>query len=48
MSGLCLVKVSNNNSNGPFGGVVVVQMSNTTTKARARRAYAARAEDILF
>ncbi|KAJ4390919.1 hypothetical protein N0V93_004518 [Gnomoniopsis smithogilvyi] len=29
--GLCLLKVSNNNANGPFGGVVVVQMPNSTT-----------------
>ncbi|PSR77518.1 hypothetical protein BD289DRAFT_486465 [Coniella lustricola] len=36
MTGLCLVKVSNNNANGPFGGVVVVQMSNSTT-ARVKR-----------
>lgn len=37
ISGLCLIKVSNNNDNGPFGGVFVVQMSgsgNSTTKAR--------------
>lgn len=34
MSGLCLVKVSNNNADGPFGGVVVVQMSNSTTTRR--------------
>lgn len=37
MSGLCLVKVSNNNANGPFGGVVVVQMPNSTTTARVKR-----------
>lgn len=36
MTGLCLVKVSNNNADGPFGGVVVVQMSNSTT-ARVKR-----------
>jgi len=36
-SGLCLVKISNNNANGPFGGVFAVQMSNSTTKARAKR-----------
>lgn len=47
MTGLCLVKVSNNNADGPFGGVVVVQMSNSTT-ARAKRDYAPRAEDITF
>ncbi|KAF3771331.1 hypothetical protein M406DRAFT_354816 [Cryphonectria parasitica EP155] len=37
MTGLCLVKVSNNNANGPFGGVVVVQMPNSTTAARTKR-----------
>jgi hypothetical protein len=29
--GLCVVKVSNNNANGPFGGVFAVQMPNSTT-----------------
>lgn len=48
ISGLCLVKVSNNNENGPFGGVVVVQMSNATTKARARDGPAGRAKHIMF
>lgn len=47
MTGLCLVKVSNNNADGPFGGVLVVQMSNSTT-ARAKRDYVPRAEDIMF
>lgn len=47
MTGLCLVKVSNNNANGPFGGVIAVQMSNSTT-ARAKRDYVPRAEDIMF
>ncbi|KAF3022586.1 hypothetical protein E8E14_013438 [Neopestalotiopsis sp. 37M] len=28
MSGLCAVKISNNNENGPFGAVMIVQMSN--------------------
>ncbi|PMD36368.1 cell surface protein [Hyaloscypha variabilis F] len=36
ISNLCLVKVSNNNANGPFGGVFAVQMSNSTT-ARVKR-----------
>lgn len=49
MSNLCLVKLSNNNANGPFGGVAFVQMSGTgaATKARALR-FGTRAEDIMF
>ncbi|KAL1850528.1 hypothetical protein Plec18167_002361 [Paecilomyces lecythidis] len=31
ISNLCLVKVSNNNENGPFGGVFAVQMSNSSS-----------------
>lgn len=39
LSNLCLVKVSNNNKAGPFGGVFYVQQSNSTsTKARKFRA----------
>ncbi|KAJ9148996.1 Cell surface protein [Pleurostoma richardsiae] len=37
ISNLCLVKVSNNNANGPFGGVFAVQMSTGTTNARVVR-----------
>lgn len=37
-SNLCLVKVSNNNANGPFGGVFAVQMSNSTTANGKRSA----------
>ncbi len=36
-SNLCLVKVSNNNAAGPFGGVFAVQMSNTTSTKRVKR-----------
>jgi len=36
VSGLCLVKVSNNNANGPFGGVFAVQMSNSAA-SRVKR-----------
>lgn len=32
---LCLVKVSNNNDNGPFGSVLVVQMSDSTTSTNS-------------
>lgn len=46
MTGLCLVKVSNNNADGPFGGVVVVQMSNSTTTRK--RNYASRAEIVVL
>lgn len=36
---LCIVKVSNNNANGPFGSVMFVQqVSNSTSTRRARRA----------
>jgi len=33
-SNLCLVKVSNNNKDGPFGSVFAVQQGNTTTASR--------------
>jgi len=36
-SNLCLVKISNNNANGPFGGVFAVQMSNSTSSSRVKR-----------
>lgn len=37
-SSLCLVKVSNNNDNGPFGGVFAVQMANSgTMTSRVKR-----------
>lgn len=45
VTNLCLVKMSNNNANGPFGGVVAVQMAGTSTTARSLR-YATRAEDL--
>lgn len=40
---VCLVKIANENGNGPFGGVVAVQMAsgasgNSTAKARSFRA----------
>ena len=39
---VCLVKIANENDNGPFGGVVAIQMastaSNSTAKARSFRA----------
>lgn len=42
MSNLCMVKISNNNPAGPFGGVFAVQMpangSSSTGSARVRRA----------
>lgn len=40
-SNVCLVKIANENDNGPFGGVVAIQMagaSNSTAKARSFRA----------
>ncbi|KAI1848188.1 hypothetical protein JX265_011766 [Neoarthrinium moseri] len=37
---VCLVKCMNAARAGPFGGVVPVQMANTTTAAQARRALA--------
>lgn len=43
MSNLCLVKLSNNNANGPFGGVTFVQMTGSSNKARALR-YGTRGE----
>lgn len=38
-SNVCLVKIANKNDNGPFGGVVAIQMaaSNGTAKARSFR-----------
>ncbi|KAH8897241.1 hypothetical protein GQ53DRAFT_887496 [Thozetella sp. PMI_491] len=36
ISNLCLVKVTNNNNNGPFGGVFAVQMPGTKS-ARVKR-----------
>lgn len=36
---LCLVKVSNNNANGPFGGVFAVQMGGNATARRAVRSF---------
>lgn len=36
---LCLVKVSNNNANGPFGGVFAVQMGGNATTRRAVRSF---------
>lgn len=36
---LCLVKMSNNNKNGPFGGVMVVQMAGTATNRRVVRSF---------
>lgn len=38
LSNVCLVKMSNNNPAGPFGGVYAVQMPGSNTTARARRA----------
>ncbi|ROW16000.1 hypothetical protein VPNG_02604 [Cytospora leucostoma] len=37
-SNLCLVKISNNNNAGPFGGVFAVQMAGSNSTKRARRA----------
>lgn len=37
-SNLCLVKISNNNAAGPFGGVFAVQMPASNSTRRARRA----------
>ncbi|KAK7731027.1 hypothetical protein SLS53_008898 [Cytospora paraplurivora] len=40
-SNVCLVKIANENDNGPFGGVVAIQIagaSNSTAKARSFRA----------
>lgn len=39
-SNVCLVKIANKNDNGPFGGVVAIQMaaSNGTAKVRSFRA----------
>lgn len=37
---VCLVRCQNAARAGPFGGVVPVQMANTTTPAAARRALA--------
>ncbi|ROV93619.1 hypothetical protein VMCG_08085 [Cytospora schulzeri] len=37
-SNLCLVKISNNNDAGPFGGVFAVQMPGSNSTARVRRA----------
>lgn len=36
---LCLVKLSNNNANGPFGGVVAVQMGGNATTRRVVRSF---------
>ncbi|OKL58668.1 hypothetical protein UA08_06338 [Talaromyces atroroseus] len=41
ISNLCLVKVSNNNDNGPFGSVFAVQMPNSTTSSTSSSASAA-------
>lgn len=38
-SNLCLVKMSNNNANGPFGGVYAVQMGGNSTTRRVMRAF---------
>lgn len=45
ISNLCLVKLSNNNANGPFGGVTFVQMTGAGNKARALR-FGTRADDL--
>ncbi len=37
---VCLVRCQNAARAGPFGGVVPVQIANTTTPATARRAFA--------
>ncbi|KAK3688454.1 hypothetical protein B0T22DRAFT_376952 [Podospora appendiculata] len=37
---VCLVRCQNTARAGPFGGVVPVQMANTTSPAQARRAFA--------
>jgi len=37
LTGLCLVKVSNNNPAGPFGGVFYVQQSSNSTAAKVRK-----------
>lgn len=34
---VCMVRCQNDANAGPFGGVVPVQMANTTTPAEARR-----------
>jgi hypothetical protein len=39
-SNVCLVRCQNAARAGPFGGVVPVQMANSTTPAAARRAFA--------
>jgi len=47
---VCLVRCQNAARAGPFGGVVPVQMANTTTAAAARRALAMsmkRSEELL-
>lgn len=36
---LCLVKMSNNNANGPFGGVYAVQMGGNATTRRVMRSF---------
>jgi len=33
-SNVCLVKISNNNANGPFGGVIAVQMSSSSSRVK--------------
>ena len=38
-SNLCLVKMSNNNANGPFGGVFAVQMGGNATTRRVMRSF---------
>lgn len=38
-SNLCLVKMSNNNANGPFGGVYAVQMGGNATTRRVMRSF---------
>lgn len=37
---MCLVRCQNDARAGPFGGVIPVQMANSTTPAQARRALA--------
>ncbi len=37
---MCLVRCQNDARAGPFGGVIPVQMANTTTPAAARRSLA--------
>lgn len=36
-SNVCLVKIANNNNNGPFGGNIAIQMASTATNTTAKR-----------